>query len=63
MSSSPSQTPPPLLTVQEAAKLLRVSPMTVYRRLDDGTLTGVRHGRCLRVHRHTVVALIGPIPD
>ncbi len=38
--------------------------MTVYRRLADGTLTGPDYGaRIRRIHRASLIALIGPIPD
>lgn len=38
--------------------------MTVYRLLTNGTLTGPDYGgRLRRVHRASVVELIGPIPE
>lgn len=33
------------LTVEEAARFLRVSPPTIYRRIADGVLPAVRVGR------------------
>lgn len=37
------------LTVGEVAAMLRVSPMTVYRRINAGELPAVRIGRSFRV--------------
>ena len=42
------------LTVQEVAKLMRVSSMTVYRLIKAGDLPAVRVGRSFRVPRHAV---------
>ena len=36
---------PPMLTVSEVARRLRVSKSTVYRWVHEGTLTAVRHGK------------------
>jgi excisionase family DNA binding protein len=36
---------PPVLTVREVAKALRVSVPTVYRWVKDGELEAIRHGK------------------
>jgi excisionase family DNA binding protein len=36
---------PPVLTVKEAAKALRVSPPTIYRWVHEGRLEAIRHGK------------------
>lgn len=38
------------LTVQEIARYLRVSKMTVYRLVESGELPSVRVGRSIRIH-------------
>lgn len=48
-----------LMTVPEVAGLLRVSRMTVYRQIHDGTLPAVRMGRTLRVPRQAVKKILG----
>ena len=40
-----------LLTVREVADLLRVTPMTVYRAIEAGTLKHLRFGRTIRIAR------------
>lgn len=42
---------PELLTVKEVADLLRVTPMTIYRAVDQGTIPFVRFGRTIRFDR------------
>nr|WP_028474760.1 helix-turn-helix domain-containing protein [Nocardioides alkalitolerans] len=42
------------LTVAEVAAVMRVSKMTVYRMLHDGTLPAVRVGRSFRVKQEDV---------
>ena len=50
---------PPLLRVQEAAGLLRVSKWTIYRWIDEGRLRATKIGRgSLRVFRTSVSGLI-----
>jgi excisionase family DNA binding protein len=46
------------LTVQEVAKLLRVSSMTVYRLIKAGDLSAVRVGRSFRVSEADVDAYL-----
>jgi len=40
---------PRLVTVEEAAAALSVTPQTVYRRVEDGTIPAVRIGRAIRI--------------
>lgn len=42
------------LTVQEVAELMRVSKMTIYRRVHAGELPAVRFGRSYRVPANAV---------
>lgn len=42
------------LTVDEVAKHARVSKMTIYRLVRDGTLTSVRVGRSIRIRTDSV---------
>jgi excisionase family DNA binding protein len=49
-----------LLTVQETARLLRLTPMTVRRYIAAGRLPAVRVGRRVRVERDAVQALVEP---
>lgn len=48
----------PLLTVDEAARKLRVSPMTVRRACDAGELPCIRFGRARRISREFVEGLL-----
>ncbi len=50
-----------LLTVQETASLLRVSPMTIRRYISSGRLPAVRIGRGVRVPRESLAQLLAPI--
>jgi excisionase family DNA binding protein len=40
----------PLLTLQEAAAVLRASVKTLRRRIDDGKIAVIRDGRIVRIH-------------
>jgi excisionase family DNA binding protein len=51
-----------LLTVGEFATTLRVSPMTIRRRIDDGTLKSVRLGHVTRVPA-SELSRLGVPPD
>lgn len=49
-----------VLTVQEAARVLRVSRSTIWRWCKDGTLTSAfKIGRNWRIHRTEVEKIIG----
>jgi excisionase family DNA binding protein len=49
---------PHLLSVSEAAEILRLSPRTVRRLIDDGRLSVVRFGRAVRIRPEALTALI-----
>jgi excisionase family DNA binding protein len=49
-----SPVPNAYLTVQEIARHLRVSKMTVYRLIHAGDIPSVQVGRSYRVHRNAV---------
>jgi excisionase family DNA binding protein len=40
-----------LLTISEAASLLRVNPRTILRRVNDGTISSIRIGGIIRIPR------------
>lgn len=50
-----------LLTVHEAALLLKVNPITVRRYIADGRLSAVRAGKGVRVLRESLDQFIEPI--
>jgi len=51
---------PPVLTVEEAAKLLRIGRTAAYRAARSGAMPGVvRIGRTLRVSRDAVLDWLG----
>lgn len=50
-----------LLTIQEVAQMMRVSPITIRRRIKEGNLSAVRVGRRIRVPRQAVDELPEPI--
>ena len=52
--SSQSHAGARFLTVQEVAKLLRVSTMTVYRLIKAGDLAAVRVGKSFRIREDDV---------
>ena len=43
-----------LLTVKEAAELLKLTPMTVYRAVEEGRLQHLRFGRTIRIPREAL---------
>jgi excisionase family DNA binding protein len=49
---------PQLLTVPEVAKILRLSPRTVWRMIEDERISVLRFGRAVRVTPDAIVALI-----
>jgi excisionase family DNA binding protein len=50
-----------LLTVQETARLLRVTPITIRRYIADGRLPALKVGKAVRVERQAVERLLAPI--
>lgn len=50
-----------LLTIQEVAQMMRVSPITIRRRIKEGDLSAVRVGRRIRVPKNAVDKLPKPI--
>ena len=54
----PPWLPKRLLTIDEAAALLRVSPRTVRRLIADGSVEVVRIGRSVRLRPEKLAALI-----
>lgn len=50
-----------LMTIEEAAKLLRISPVTVWRMIKSGDLPALRIGRkMLRIRKADLLAIIQP---
>lgn len=49
-----------LLTVEEVATVLRVSKMTVYRRVHSGELPSVHFGRSFRIPARAIEAYLNP---
>lgn len=50
-----------LLTVEETARMLKVSPITVRRFIAAGKLPAIRIGRGVRVRREAIDALTRPV--
>ncbi len=50
-----------VLTIQETAQMLKVSPITVRRFIADGRLEAVRVGRGARVRREALDQLVEPV--
>jgi excisionase family DNA binding protein len=57
-SPAPAALLRPLLTVPEVAALLRLSPRSIRRLIDDGRLPIVRLGRAIRIRPQDVEALV-----
>ncbi len=47
-----------LLSVPEVAERLKISPQTIYRWIDEGTLAAIRIGRQYRVKESTLERLM-----
>ena len=47
----------PLMTVKEAAAFLNLSPFTIYRAVEAGTLPHVRIGRSIRISQDAIESL------
>ncbi|MCB0353934.1 MAG: helix-turn-helix domain-containing protein [Bdellovibrionales bacterium] len=54
---------PLLLTVKEAAEILRIHRPKVYELIKAGELQGFKLGADWRIRRESVEKLTGPIPD
>jgi len=50
-----------LLTVQETARMLKVSPMTIRRYIAAGRLSAVKVGKLVRVREESLEQLMQPI--
>ena len=50
-----------LVTIQEAAQMLRVNPITVRRHIQAGELEAVRVGRGVRVRKESLDRFIKPV--
>lgn len=53
---------PAVLTVEEAAKVLRIGRTAAYDAVRRGDLPVIRVGRILRVPRHRLEQLLGELP-
>jgi excisionase family DNA binding protein len=47
--------PDDLLKVAEVAKVLRISPVTVYNLIDAGKLEVIKIGKSIRIHREDLL--------
>jgi excisionase family DNA binding protein len=47
--TKPSEADEPLLTIEQAAKLMTASARTIRRRIQDGDLAVIRDGRIVRI--------------
>jgi excisionase family DNA binding protein len=54
--AAPSQ----LGRVEDACRILNVSPATLHRRIADGSIKAIRHGRVLRFDLATLTTTDGP---
>jgi excisionase family DNA binding protein len=63
MTISSQTAPPAVLTVEEAAKLLRISRQSAYQGARAGELPTVKIGRRLLVPRHALEAMLGLTND
>ncbi|MHA7171702.1 helix-turn-helix domain-containing protein [Arthrobacter monumenti] len=52
-----------LLTVDEVAATLRVSKMTVYRKVHAGELPSLHFGRSFRIPARAIEAYLRPLAD
>jgi excisionase family DNA binding protein len=50
---------PAVLTVEEAAKVLRISRGSAYESVRAGGIPSIRIGRTIRVPRHALLAMLG----
>ena len=54
---------PPVLTVSEAARLLRISRGAAYEAVRTGEIPSVRFGRTIRVPTEALLRLLGEVDD
>lgn len=54
---------PPLLTVEEAADILRIGRNTCYELVRQGQIPHIRLGRLIRVPKHALMSWLGEQPD
>jgi excisionase family DNA binding protein len=54
---------PPLLTVEEAAEILRIGRNTCYELVRQGQIPHLRLGRLIRVPKHALMSWLGEQPD
>jgi excisionase family DNA binding protein len=54
----PNPRKPDVLTVAEAAELLRVNPKTVYKAVENGQLPVLRFGRIIRIPVHALERML-----
>jgi excisionase family DNA binding protein len=54
----PGKSTPRFLTVEEVARMMRVSKMTVYRLVHSGELEAIRIGRSFRIPEAAVTAYL-----
>ena len=59
-STSTLATLPEVLTVREAAAILRVGPNQLYQAVARGELDAVRIGRNIRIPKQTLLDLLAP---
>lgn len=52
---------PDMLTVMQAAEVLRIHPMTAYKLARHGTLPYVRLGRSIRVPKAALLQMMQPV--
>lgn len=58
-ASEHNNSPPSVLTVAEAAALLRIGRAAAYQGVRDGTIPSIRLGRTIRVPRAKLLELLG----
>ena len=64
LTHTPDTDPPAVITVAEAAALLRTGPKAVRRAVQDGTIPSLRVGRHIRIPHAALMRLInnpGPV--
>jgi excisionase family DNA binding protein len=54
---------PAVLTVEEAARALRIGRTTAYEAVRTGAIPSVRIGRTLRISRHALEAMLAQAGD